>query len=726
MSPFDLPIAVYVVEEPAEKGLEARVVDCNDQFRRIFGIPLEEPLPFLSSRFYRDPRTREDLRQELDRAKQRGEDLKIVIPLQGRNRNIWALDFTRALSDPGDKQIGALCCLIDVTQEENIRRLLDELPVGIYHLDAEDRLVECNRQFSEMTGYSINEALGRTVVDFYTDPEEAEEFHRLVRQQGTVIDHPLQVTKKTGETILTSVSSALIGGGEPYQGRVGALTDISKVERYRQIIDYLPIGLFKIQRSRQGIEVIEHCNDPFAEIFGLEPSQLIGQPVQRLHASEATYNAILKTLSESDQRGEALGNYEIEARNNEGDRRILQINTRQLKNRKGEIVGRVGAAQDVTRQRKLQEKVSKLQSLSGAVLHAYIHTLTTLAQTLDPVGEFLGPDPYQKPNGIGGADQIIGRGDIAKVLAELRPRAGRLTGALDRVLAAREEPGREGAWDHETWERLRMLRLALERPLKSSNPEVAHAYFREIAQGILSSCNIAKPGHLSRELVRQLEQDARELGRVACLLSLASVKNAVVEMDSQVRALRENLTLEQREEIKEDIGVLELVHSSVASQAEFFYLRDIELHNRLSEVGDVSKWVVRGSRRDLVRALGNLLHNAIKYSWSRAGEGSRPWIELYGTFINGTVSISIENWGVPIPKDEESLVFEFGYRGRFSADRNRAGTGVGLHDSREVALGHRGDVKIHSRPTYSGDPEDYSRPFLTTATLILPIFRKEN
>lgn len=721
MSPLDLPIAVYAVEEPGDERLEALVVTCNDRFRKIFGIAPDEPLPFLSSRFYRNLQERKRLRKKLDRANELGEDLeKLTIRLQAGGREIWAMDFTKALLDSNGKHIGALCCLVDITQEENTRRLLDELPVGIYHLDADDKVVECNRQFAAMIGYTGSEVLGRDVAEFYTELEEAVEFRRLILEQGTVIDYPIEVTKKSGDTFLASVSSALIGG-EPYQGRVGAITDISQVERYRQIIDHLPIGLFKIRRSKLGEDLIEHCNGPFADIVGLDSKDMIGQPVKRFHESEATYNALLEKLDESDQRGVPLENQEVEVRTTEGERRILQVSTQQLRNRKGEIVGRVGAAQDVTRQRKLQEKVSKLTSDIGAVLHAYTHTLTMLSQTLEPVGEFLGPDPFRSPNG-GNAAKTIGRGDTARVLSELRPRAEHLEKALNRVLTAKEEPGRLGAWDANTWNKLNSLHSALERPLQSSSPEVAHAYFREIAQGILDACQSIAPGHMSRELVRQLEFDARELGRLACLLSLASVKNAVVEMDYQVRALRENLTLDQREEIREDIGLHELIHAAIQSQSEYFLLRDIEI--RMKVASAASRCVIRGARRDLVRALANLLHNAIKYSWSRAGEG--PWIDLQATATEDKVAISIENWGVPIPRSEIPLVFKLGYRGRYSADRNRAGTGVGLHDSREVALSHNGDVTIDSRPTHPGEPDLYARPFLTTATLTLPIFRKES
>ncbi len=187
------------------------------------------------------------------------------------------------------------------------------------------------------------------------------------------------------------------------------------------------------------------------------------------------------------------------------------------------------------------------------------------------------------------------------------PPANRLGIALDAVLAARGEAGRTGAWDPATWDRLAHLRIALDKPLQglTESAEVAAAYFREIALAILTAHGSVRRGCLPREPLRRLGQSARDLGRLACLLSLASANLAVVEMDAQLRALRENLTLEHRQGVKEDIGLLELVRQATSSQAEYLRLRDIELRNRLTEVPGIAKWFIRGSRRDLVRALVN-------------------------------------------------------------------------------------------------------------------------
>ena len=57
-----------------------------------------------------------------------------------------------------------------------------------------------------------------------------------------------------------------------------------------------------------------------------------------------------------------------------------------------------------------------------------------------------------------------------------------------------------------------------------------------------------------------------------------------------------------------------------------------------------------------------------------------------------------------------------------SGDRRRMGTGMGLTDARETARKHGGDVIIKSLPASGKSELDYNQPFLTTATLILPLY----
>jgi signal transduction histidine kinase len=203
-----------------------------------------------------------------------------------------------------------------------------------------------------------------------------------------------------------------------------------------------------------------------------------------------------------------------------------------------------------------------------------------------------------------------------------------------------------------------------------------------------------------------------------------STRTAVLQMDTSLAALRDFITTEIRaDDPKERMSVASIIREAIAHLAEFTRAARVEVvwRNRSEDIE------VFGNRRDLLRAVTNLLHNAVKYSWKREGYEA-PWIGIDVQEDGETVTIEVENWGVPIEEGEldAGLVFGMGYRGKRSKDRGRLGTGIGLTDSQRVAVAHRGAVTISSRPARASSPDRddrayYRQPFLTKVRMTLPL-----
>ena len=77
-------------------------------------------------------------------------------------------------------------------------------------------------------------------------------------------------------------------------------------------------------------------------------------------------------------------------------------------------------------------------------------------------------------------------------------------------------------------------------------------------------------------------------------------------------------------------------------------------------------------------AIANLLDNAIKYS----SEGSRIQIRVQKLY--SFIEIEIEDEGIGIPKDEQTLIFRRFYRGKSPAIKKEDGWGIGLYLSRKI------------------------------------------
>jgi signal transduction histidine kinase len=246
--------------------------------------------------------------------------------------------------------------------------------------------------------------------------------------------------------------------------------------------------------------------------------------------------------------------------------------------------------------------------------------------------------------------------------------------------------------------------------------------FRAWAHAVTLALVQITPGSLPREPIRELLQLSSTVERSACLIDILITRTTVIQMDASLRALREFITSDIRHEKRVRLPVKSLVEQAVTQMTEFAKRSRVDIVWRDRDI-DVE---VEGTERDLKRALANLLHNAIKYTWRR-DRTRAPWITIRTALRDRMVCIEFENWGVPIEREEidQGLIFQLGYRGEWSKDRGRLGTGIGLTDAKRVAEAHGGQLYVDSHPTPSGvrktdSPEYYNQPFITTVTLCLP------
>ena len=109
-------------------------------------------------------------------------------------------------------------------------------------------------------------------------------------------------------------------------------------------------------------------------------------------------------------------------------------------------------------------------------------------------------------------------------------------------------------------------------------------------------------------------------------------------------------------------------------------------------VGGERGAVVYGDRDRLVRAVRNLLDNAIAYS----PEGTAVGLGVRRR--GGLVEIGVTDRGFGIPVNEQDRVFERFYRIDPARSRETGGTGLGLAIVKHVVENHGGDVQLWSRP----------------------------
>lgn len=92
----------------------------------------------------------------------------------------------------------------------------------------------------------------------------------------------------------------------------------------------------------------------------------------------------------------------------------------------------------------------------------------------------------------------------------------------------------------------------------------------------------------------------------------------------------------------------------------------------------------------LQQALGNLLDNAVKYSYENTAVTVRLWV------TSNLVHVSVHNQGASIPAEEIGMLFR--PYGRLPGTSDRHGSGLGLYVTRCIIEAHGGELRLETLP----------------------------
>ncbi len=392
------------------------------------------------------------------------------------------------------------------------------------------------------------------------------------------------------------------------------------------------------------------------------------------------------------------------------------------------LIGYYGFLVDKTHEQALKDRLDILTLDVGQVLHTTSTTTMMAAQALKLTLEFLS---RQK-----GATLSALLSDEGKVAYSWLPQdAERLAKALERLL----EEGQSNAYKQQAllpqqWDLLRAQITKLRTPKTVEHRALKHTqqpgFLRLIIATVRDTLRRAKPQHLSRQSIRAVEQACDALELSTLLAPLVSTYLSLLLLEKPLNALRDFITSQVRpEEPTEKLLLSEIIKEAVEELKEFANSRQIEVRLELI----CSHAYVKASRRELRRALMNVIHNAIKYTIPRT-RGRPSWVTVQLTCLSTCeaqygpcAEIMVENWGTGIPEDEitSGAIFELGYRGRLATGRTAMGTGIGLTDTRHVLRHLGGSIHLESHPARDiypkNDPAYFNQPFLTKVFIRLPL-----
>lgn len=672
----------------------------NQAAARLFKLESEEDIQnFNINTCFEDPAERTHLLRELAVVApgEWYEDLPARLHIDGEHYKI------RFASRPFFED-GKLVAMLNIADSMSIiewfAEFENEIDLGLFEVDKEWNLVDCNPAMARLMGCSsVKELTGSPVADFFWNETDLKELFSEIQEKRFVRKHQVKLRRKDDAMVIVEISCSAISWEEEHIARVkGIARDIT----FDIIQQVNPIGLFLVTGTPHGKDIFSRVNDTFADIHGLPSADdVLGIAADSFQSPNGN-NSYLKALNDAASNNEPLLDHYMEITDRMGKLHNVVVNTRYAFGKEEKI--RVGAVYDLTNH--VGRNKRTLETNFSAVLHTYLATIEGLRSTLRMLLKAHGQELFHERKGF----------NLNQATQEVEQHKARLTDLLQQLYAVAEDR-------KATAPQLQRMEKFWQKATTQNESEKSNAaWIRLNLIEIKKELYLARTLNLPRELLKSVRVETEELLRLSSMISVSISLDEINERIHDMYFFRDYLRRGEVE--KSDMkqaNFIPILNNSIQFLEEFASINKVTI-KQLFNPREVI--LIMCNESVLSRALHSLLHNAIKYSWNK-GQERRPWVEVKVEKKNETLELIIENWGVPIRKEEfeNDLIYEFGIRGKESDDRNRAGTGIGLFDARDIIVKHGGSLRITSEPTFGNLPDVYTNPFITRSYVNLPLIK---
>jgi diguanylate cyclase (GGDEF)-like protein/PAS domain S-box-containing protein len=293
--------------------------------------------------------------------------------------------------------------------EERYRRIVETAYEGIWLIDAQNMTTFVNPRMAEMLGYSLNEIVGRSVLDFLdADARATFAANQPDRLKGNSRQREVRFTRKDGGDLWTllSIRPSIDPAGH-YEGSLAMVMDITERHRAQKALEY--------QALHDALTGLPNR---------VQLAQRLGQALESARAAHEHVAVLILDLDHFKEVNETFGHQA-------GDRLLEQVGPRlRSEIRDEDMVARLGGDEFAVLLTKTDPTAATLAA--ARLLEALERPFEVQGQHLDvavSIGIAISPDDGDDP------DTLLRRADIALFVAK-QPR-----GAFVRYAPEQERQG---------------------------------------------------------------------------------------------------------------------------------------------------------------------------------------------------------------------------------------------------------------------------------------------
>lgn len=639
-------------------------------------------------------------------------NLELLMEAQD-GRRIPVLVNAAPVRDNQGKIVAAINTWLDISErkraelalrksEARYRRLIENANEGIWTIDADHLTDFINRRGAEILGYTVEEMLGKSAIDFVFPEDVAYGSQQLAdRKQGIAAVHEMRMRHKAGQEIWVSSSATPIYGEQgEYLGALAMFMDINERRQaeaaLRENEEMLRLALTAGRAGAWSWDLttdILHWSDEYYRIFGFEPGSIppsVEAGFNRIHPDDLP--RINDVVRDAIERGTQIDTVHRVIWP-DGLVHWVRGISRAFYQEQGKPVRMAGIAMDITEQKQAEidlqaahrRNIEILESISDAFYSldpegrfTYVNQKAASLWGKQP-GELLGKNIWEVfPSG----KQTESYTKIQQALADRQPNQYETYSTfLDQWIEVHLYPSEQG------------ISVYFQEINERKHAEAALAEFTEkLARSNQELEQFAyAASHDLQEPLRKIEAFAIRLLESTTSLEeyqreyVERMRNAASRMRQMIESLLQLSRIRTQGQPFQQID-LSLVTAEVLSDLDHLIRRT----GGRVEVGELPS--VEGDSLQLHQLLQNLISNSLKFHHP----DKPPVVKVYARLHFNSVQILIEDNGIGFDSTDTERIFQPFQRlvGRSQYE----GSGMGLAICRRIVERHGGGITANSKP----------------------------
>ncbi|MCG9791626.1 PAS domain S-box protein [Flavobacterium algicola] len=353
--------------------LDGTIFWCNDAFQRITGLSQEEIIGSTPIEIGKTDKTDKEEIKKMMEAFYSGKSFEVDLEHARKNENsFWAKVKAQPIFDAKGQPAQYFAILEDISlkktydesleiEKEKYRSIIANMNLGLIEVDLEDNITLANQSFIEMSGYSLDELMGKKANSLFIDPESQTilDSKKALRSEGITDSYEVKALNKNKEK-----KTWLISGAPNYNiegeviGSIGIHFDITSQKEQEQQLYLLSLIAEKninavIVCDAKGN--IEWANTSFFKMSGYSEEEILGRKPGNLLQGEGSNQETIAYLGGQLSKGLPF-NCELINYSKNKRKYWVRIQGQALYDKEGAITKFFAIEEDITAQKILEEQ----------------------------------------------------------------------------------------------------------------------------------------------------------------------------------------------------------------------------------------------------------------------------------------------------------------------------------------------------------------------------------